>query len=151
MLAHERMDENGAPMKATAVLETCLFAEDLEAAERFYTDVIGLVVHAKPNGSAVSFRCGNRMVIVFNPRETAKPTQFVAPFGTIGATCHVAFNMRESDVDAWRAHLIAKGVTILKEVKWPQGGYSLYFFDPAGNLLELATSTLWGIPEDKHS
>jgi catechol 2,3-dioxygenase-like lactoylglutathione lyase family enzyme len=60
----------------------------------------------------------------------------------------MAFNMRERDVDTWRAHLTEKGVPIVKEIKWPQGGYSLYFHDPAGNYVELATSILWGIPED---
>jgi len=28
-------------------------------------------------------------------------------------------------------------------VKWPRGGTSLYFRDPAGHLVELATPGLW--------
>ena len=37
------------------------------------------------------------------------------------------------------------GVAIESEVDWPSGGTSLYFRDPAGNVLELAPPTLWGV------
>lgn len=130
-------------MNATDIVETCLYAEDLDVAERFYTDVMGLVVYSKQPGRHVFFRCGKRMFLVFNPNQTIKD----AAHGAKGPG-HVAFKMLESEVDGWREHLKAKGVEIKHEVKWPGGGFSFYFFDPCGNNLELATSTLWGIPED---
>ena len=36
-----------------------------------------------------------------------------------------------------------RGVAIEAEVEWPSGGRSLYFRDPAGNVVELAPPTLW--------
>jgi predicted enzyme related to lactoylglutathione lyase len=39
-------------------------------------------------------------------------------------------------------------VAIEKIVDWPGGGRSLYFRDPAGNSLELATPRIWGIGEE---
>jgi catechol 2,3-dioxygenase-like lactoylglutathione lyase family enzyme len=48
-------------------------------------------------------------------------------------------------MDAWRDHLAARGVDIEAEVQWPRGGHSLYFRDPAGNSLELASPRIWGI------
>ena len=50
-------------------------------------------------------------------------------------------------VERWQAHLTAAGVPIEAEVRWPQGGYSLYLRDPAGNSIELATAALWGFAE----
>ena len=42
------------------------------------------------------------------------------------------------------ARLLAEQrVAIEREVDWPGGGFSLYFRDPAGNSLELATPRLW--------
>jgi catechol 2,3-dioxygenase-like lactoylglutathione lyase family enzyme len=39
-----------------------------------------------------------------------------------------------------------KGVGIAKEVEWPRGGKSIYFRDPVGNLVELVTPGVWGLP-----
>jgi catechol 2,3-dioxygenase-like lactoylglutathione lyase family enzyme len=36
-------------------------------------------------------------------------------------------------------------VSIEGEMKWPRGGTSLYFRDPDGHLVELATPGLWSI------
>ena len=37
-------------------------------------------------------------------------------------------------------------VTVEQEVEWPKGGRSLYVRDPAGNLVELVTPGVWGLP-----
>jgi hypothetical protein len=42
--------------------------------------------------------------------------------------------------------LVAESVPIEKEVAWPNGGQSLYFRDPAANLVELVTPGIWGLP-----
>jgi catechol 2,3-dioxygenase-like lactoylglutathione lyase family enzyme len=36
-----------------------------------------------------------------------------------------------------------KAVPVESEVSWPQGGRSLYFLDPDGMVVELATPGLW--------
>ena len=115
----------------------------------FYTDVIGLKLHAREDGRHVFFRCGDGMVLVFNPEHTStvETTVAGAPLplhGTRGAG-HLAFAVREEDIPAWRAHLQRAGVAIESEIHWPQGGISLYVRDPAGNSIELATSIIWGI------
>ena len=39
-------------------------------------------------------------------------------------------------------------VSVIEQaVEWPQGGRSLYFRDPAGNSLEVASPRIWGIDE----
>jgi hypothetical protein len=43
-------------------------------------------------------------------------------------------------------YLTAKGIVIEKEVSWPRGGRSLYFREPAGNVVELVTPGVWGTP-----
>ena len=43
----------------------------------------------------------------------------------------------------WRDHLAQQGIAIEREVAWPSGGASLYFRDPDGNSLELATPATW--------
>jgi catechol 2,3-dioxygenase-like lactoylglutathione lyase family enzyme len=42
-------------MQAGEILEACVYAEDLDAAERFYTSVLGMEVIARVKGGTCSF------------------------------------------------------------------------------------------------
>ncbi len=140
-------------MKPLGVLETCLYARDLDAAERFYTAVLGLAVIARQPGRHVFFRCGRGVFLVFNPEQTEAESSLVGgvPVPRHGARGpgHMAFAIPEAEVEAWRARLAASGVAVEAEIRWPGGGHSLYLRDPAGNSVELATPRLWGLPEDR--
>jgi len=133
-------------MQADRVLETCLYVDDLAAAETFYSRVLGLEVITRVEGRHVFFRCGRAVFLLFNPARTiaAEGPLPVPPHGVQGAG-HVAFAMVEAEIDRWRQHLRQHGIEIEAEITWPSGGYSLYFRDPAGNSLELATPRTWGL------
>jgi catechol 2,3-dioxygenase-like lactoylglutathione lyase family enzyme len=131
-------------MRADRILETCLYVDDLDAAETFYQDIIGLERVTKSEGRHVIFRCGQSMFLLFNPEQTRIKTGRAPVHGAHGQG-HAAFAMDESEVDAWRSHLEGKGVEIETEVVWPSGGYSLYFRDPAGNSLEVTTPKTWNL------
>ncbi|HEX5724861.1 MAG TPA: VOC family protein [Longimicrobiaceae bacterium] len=135
-------------MHAREVLETCLYATDLDAAERFYREVLGLEPFARVEGRHVFFRCGGRVFLVFNPERTLEPAAG-AGIPTHGARGpgHVCFAARDDEIPAWRAHLERHGVEVESDFTWPGGGRSLYFRDPAGNSLEVGTPAIWGIPE----
>jgi catechol 2,3-dioxygenase-like lactoylglutathione lyase family enzyme len=138
-------------MNVGGVLETCLYAADLAAAEAFYTTVLGLEVHARADGRHVFFRCGAGMLLVFDPGRTATEQTHVGgrPVPVHGArgAGHVAFAVPAAELDAWRARLRELGVATESEVEWPRGGVSLYLRDPAGNSVELASPAIWGLPE----
>jgi catechol 2,3-dioxygenase-like lactoylglutathione lyase family enzyme len=133
-------------VRPTRVLETCVYTDDLDAAERFYTTVLDLEVIARVAGRHVFFRCGHGVFLVFNPAQTSKPGGELPPHGPRGAV-HAAFAVDASELPAWRARLEESGVTVEAEINWPRGGRSLYFRDPAGNSIELATPGIWGIQE----
>lgn len=133
-------------MKLRRVLETCLYAADLQAAERFYADVLGLERMSREPGRHVFFRIGSQVFLVFDPAKTSEGGTLPA-HGADGAG-HVAFAVRDAEIPAWRAHLESHGVAIEREVEWPRGGRSLYFRDPAGNSIELTTPAIWSLPEE---
>jgi catechol 2,3-dioxygenase-like lactoylglutathione lyase family enzyme len=139
-------------MRPLGILETCVYARDLEAAERFYTAVLGLEAIARLAGRHVFFRCGRGVFLVFNPEKTEAESHLIegVPVPRHGARGpgHMAFAVRAADLEAWRARLQAAGVAVETEIRWPGGGHSLYLRDPAGNSIELATPRLWGLPED---
>lgn len=129
-------------MQPSRIFETVLYAEDLAAAERFYHEALGLEVMGR-SSLMVVFRCGNGVLLVFDPRKSAAPGRDVPSHGTTGAG-HVAFPAKREDLPAWREQLRRAGVLIECEVEWDEGGRSIYFRDPAGNSVELAPPTIWG-------
>ena len=129
------------------VLETCLYAGDLHAAERFYVGVLGLELFAREPGRHVFMRCGAGMLLVFDPARTSSEPGAVAgvavpAHGTHGAG-HVCFRIEAEALAACRAHLERADVAIEAEIAWPRGGTSIYLRDPAGNSVELAPATIW--------
>ena len=135
-------------MTPSGILETTLSARDLAAAEAFYTGVLGFTLFAKVPNRHVFFRCGEQMLLIFNPAETVKPPAPhalpVPPHGTTGQG-HVCFRASGAEIDRWRTHLEAAGVAIEADFIWPSGGRSIYFRDPAGNSLEFAEPKIWGL------
>lgn len=130
-------------MRVAEVLETCVYARDLDAAERFYTTVLGLPTIARVAGRHVFFRCGGRVFLVFNPDATLEGG--VLPGHGATGPGHVCFAATEAEMDAWRGVLIGRGVEIEMEHTWPSGGRSIYFRDPAGNSVEIGTPRIWEI------
>ena len=141
--------ETNGGLEIEGVLETVLYCDDLEAAELFYSDVLGLVRHGERTERFVFFRCGQAMLLLFDAERSRRLELEVGggsipPHGANGAG-HVAFRVEIDVLDDWRARLATSGVEIESEVEWPGGGRSVYFRDPSGNSLELATPELWGL------
>jgi catechol 2,3-dioxygenase-like lactoylglutathione lyase family enzyme len=135
-------------MHPVRILETVLYAEDLDAAEDFYTRVLGLEVYAKSPGRQVFFKIAGQMLLIFNPEATAIPPKPdaklpVPPHGAQGEG-HVCFCASGDEIERWKARLEAVSVAIEADFRWPSGGRSIYFRDPAGNCLEFAEPNIWG-------
>jgi catechol 2,3-dioxygenase-like lactoylglutathione lyase family enzyme len=128
------------------VLETVLYAKDLVATEAFYGYVLDMVPFAKMPDRHLFYRCGNQVVLIFNPEATRVPPPPhalpVPPHGMEGEG-HICFRASASDIDAWRSRLAQQGVAIEADFEWPGGGRSIYFRDPAGNCLEFAEPRIW--------
>ncbi len=130
------------------ILETALYADDLDRAEAFYGSVLGLEKISRAGSRHIFFRCGPGVLLIFNPAETMKPPPAdglqVPPHGTHG-NGHMCFRVPTGHLGAWKDRLKAAGVAIESEVRWPSGARSFYFRDPAGNSLECAEPGLWNI------
>jgi catechol 2,3-dioxygenase-like lactoylglutathione lyase family enzyme len=134
-------------MRPGGILETVVYAEDLHGAQAFYSGALGLECTQKEPGRHIFFRCGNQMLLVFNPvktRELANTTLPVPPHGASGAG-HVCFRATAAELDAWRQHFEERGIAIEADFEWPRGGRSIYVRDPAGNSVEFAEPRIWGL------
>lgn len=135
-------------MEPAGVLETVLYVSDLAAAEVFYRDVLGLEPFSKAPGRQLFYRCGDQVLLLFNPEATSKPPAAnalpVPPHGAVGPG-HICFRASAGEIDSWRQRLEARGVAIEADFAWPGGGRSIYFRDPSGNCLEFAEPRIWGL------
>jgi catechol 2,3-dioxygenase-like lactoylglutathione lyase family enzyme len=127
------------------VVETGVYVDDLDRAEAFYRDVLGLALIGRDPGRHVFFRVGTSSVLLLFNADTTLRGDVLPAHGARGPG-HFALGILAASLDAWRGRLAAHGVAVEKEVRWPRGGTSLYFRDPAGNAVELLTPGLWGLP-----
>ncbi|MEL6767564.1 MAG: VOC family protein [Pseudomonadota bacterium] len=130
------------------VLETALYAENLEETASFYEEVLGLERLSERAGRHIFFRVEGGVLLLFRPGESRTPPPQgalpVPPHGAEGPG-HACFAATSEEIEAWSARLSAAGIAIESVVDWPQGGRSIYFRDPAGNSLEFAEPRIWGL------
>jgi len=128
------------------VLETVLYVEDFAPACTFYEQVLGLnsiyrdqrlcAYDIGGRGALLLFLRGHSLETVHLPGGTIPPHDGSGPV-------HIAFSIAAEDRAAWEARLDEAEVAIEGRTTWPRGGTSIYFRDPDGHLVELATPGLW--------
>jgi catechol-2,3-dioxygenase len=135
-------------VKLDRVLETCLYVDDLDRAAEFYEEVLELKVLT----SDARFRAydvgGESVLLLFRRGATLETVRM--PGGTIPphdghGPLHMAFAVRADSLPQWEERLRERGIAIEGRTDWSRGGHSIYFRDPDGQLLELATPGLWAI------
>ena len=138
------------PDTAPAILETALYAPDLDAAEAFYGGLMRLQRIVRVDNRHVFYRLSGSILLIFNPEETVKPPSNpalpVPPHGAQGPG-HACFTAQAADLDRWAERFRAAGVQIEADFRWPNGARSIYLRDPAGNSLEFAEPRLWGVED----
>ena len=122
------------------ILETSLYVEDPERSALFYGDLFGFgAVYAGPRLTALAVP-GHQILLLF--KKGASSGLAKIPHDGSGEQ-HVAFAIAARSLDAWEARLREKKIPIVEKTEWERGGTSLYFRDPDGHLIELATPGLW--------
>ena len=142
--------------QVSRLLETAIYVDDLERSATFYRDVLGLErvigtpeeMETQKNVLRPLHVPGGQVLLLFLKGATSQTA--VLPGGTIpshegAGKLHLAFAISSFELDSWRERLASRGIAIEGEMSWPRGGTSIYFRDPDGHLLELASPGLWSI------
>ena len=139
--AREPSTNRGAP-RIDGLLETAVYVDDLERADRFYGDVLGLERVLDTPRMMTYIVAPAQVLLVFRRGMTEEDSETaggVVPGHHSEGPAHFAFAIEAGAYEAWKRHLEAAGVPIISQVRWSKGGRSLYFNDPDGNVLEMAT------------
>jgi catechol 2,3-dioxygenase-like lactoylglutathione lyase family enzyme len=128
--------------KLNGILETSLYVEDLQRSVAFYQSLFGFdVILSIERLCALSIE-GRQVLLLF--RKGASADLPVSAHDGSGQS-HLAFAISATTLATWEAWLSERGIVIEEDRTWDKGGRSLYFRDPDGHLLELATPGVWSI------
>jgi catechol 2,3-dioxygenase-like lactoylglutathione lyase family enzyme len=135
-----------ATPRLSQVLETSLYVEDPARSRAFYERVLGFAAVFEDARMCAMEVPGEQILLLFRHGMTDRPAPVpggvIPPHHGRGAL-HLAFAIPSHEVGAWQEHLLREEVSLESRVDWPKGGISLYFRDPDGHSLEVATPGLW--------
>jgi catechol 2,3-dioxygenase-like lactoylglutathione lyase family enzyme len=133
-------------LKARRVLETAVYCDDMARTVDFYKALLALEPMTASE-RIVSFDAGEGTILLLCQRGvTDQPSQW--PFGLVPGhvstgPAHFAFAIDPADVPMWIDRLSTLEIAVESRVDWPRGGHSIYFRDPDGRSVELATPGIW--------
>lgn len=130
------------PPPLDGILETAIYVDDVDAVVSFYRDVLGLTI-VDTSERLTALQAGPRQLLLVFKRRASLSLP-LTPHDATGCQ-HVAFPIPANTIDAWEAWLAERGVVVVEKKRWERGGTSLYFHDPDGHLLELATPGIWSV------
>jgi catechol 2,3-dioxygenase-like lactoylglutathione lyase family enzyme len=135
-----------ATPRVSRILETSLYVRDLERSRIFYERVFGFSAMFHDERMCALEVPGEQVLLLFRHGMTDQPAPvpggLIPPHHGRGAL-HLAFAIPMRELAAWDDHLSRQDVGLESRVDWPAGGVSLYFRDPDGHSLEVATPGLW--------
>ena len=133
--------------RVSGILETSLYFDDLPRAVAFYRDLFDFELFFTEARMAALGVPGGQVLLLFQRGATLDPAP--GPNGGVipphhgAGNPHLCFAIPLGELAAWEAHLRARGIPIESRLTWARGGTSLYFRDPEGTSLEVATPGLW--------
>jgi catechol 2,3-dioxygenase-like lactoylglutathione lyase family enzyme len=134
--------------RPTHLLETALYVDDMERAVAFYREVVGLELLESWDRGSVLAAGPAQVLLLFRRGATAAgaetPAGRIPPHDGAGPV-HLAFAVEPGSLPRWAAHLAERGVEVESRVDWRRGGTSLYFRDPDGHSVEIATPGVWPV------
>ena len=132
----------GPPPGITRVLETALYVDDLDRARDFYAG-LGLRVMLDAERLVALDAGGGTVLLLFRRGASLDETGLPSHDGS--GPVHIALAVPADALEAWREELERKAIDVVEERGWERGGTSLYFRDPDGHLVELATPGVWEV------
>lgn len=130
------------PPSLNGILETSLYVSDVASSARFYTRVFGFRIISDFGERGCALEAGNHQVLLLFKKRGSLSIQ--SPHDGEGAL-HLAFAAPTAELAAWEAWLEENGIPTEERRMWDPGGVSIYFRDPDGHLIEIATPGVWSI------
>jgi catechol 2,3-dioxygenase-like lactoylglutathione lyase family enzyme len=128
------------------VLETALDCDDLAKSAAFYTSLFGTEPMLSSDRLVAIDAGEGTVLLLFQRGLSSEPVAVpggLVPAHDAGGPGHLAFAIDASQLLEWESRLALLRIAIESRVSWERGGVSVYFRDPDGRSIELATPGVW--------
>ena len=129
------------------VLETALDCDNVQATAAFYLRLLD-VTPMLASERLVAIDAGQQTILLLFQKGDTDPLQMpggLVPGHVAGGPGHLAFAIDADTLATWESRLVELGIEVESRVRWDRGGTSIYFRDPDGRSVELATPGLWPV------
>jgi catechol-2,3-dioxygenase len=128
------------------LLETSLYVADLSRSKAFYQRIFGFNALLEDHRMCALQVPSSGLLLLFKHNGSLHPSK--TPGGMIpphrgAGRLHLCFAIPLASLDAWSEHLEKQSIALESRVRQTFGGISLYFRDPDGHSIEVATPGLW--------
>lgn len=134
------------PPAFNGIIEAAIYVEDTQRSADFYSRILGLRQMTKSERLAAMSVADKSVLLLFKKGGSRQATVFeggVVPPNDADGQIHFAMSIPAESFDEWEKWLPSQGVEIESIVHWGRGGRSIYFRDPDGHNVELATPGIW--------
>jgi catechol 2,3-dioxygenase-like lactoylglutathione lyase family enzyme len=131
-----------AQPRVNGILETSLYVKSVPESVNFYARIFGFELlqpsweQLTASTRLAALGAGDRQVLLLFRKGGTPDTD-------ADGQIHVAFGISRTSLHEWRRWLNSHDIAIEQQTVWEQGGESLYFRDPDGHLLEVASPGIW--------
>jgi catechol 2,3-dioxygenase-like lactoylglutathione lyase family enzyme len=127
------------------ILETALYCADLAQTADFYQKLLSATPMLSGDRLVALDAGGGTVLLLFQRGNSGalETAGGLVPGHDGSGPVHLAFAIDTPDLAAWELRLAHLGIEIESRVRWERGGTSLYFRDPDGRSVELATPGIW--------
>jgi len=131
------------------LLESAIYVDDVARSAEFYQRLFGFSKFVQDHRFCALNVGDQQTFLIFLKNGTRVPLtlpdgQVIPPHFGAG-NLHFAFGIEKDELAHWEKRLAELGIAIESRVHWTLGGNSIYFRDPDGHLVEIATRGIWPI------
>ena len=136
------MVDTATQPRVNGILETSLYVKSVPESVAFYKRIFGFELLQPSQEQLAEFTrlaalgAGDRHILLLFRRGGTRDTD-------ARGRIHVAFGISRESLNEWENWLQFQQIVIEQHVVWEYGGESLYFRDPDGHLLEVASPGIW--------
>ena len=123
------------PPKIQKLDHFAIYVTDLRLAEEFYSNRLGMSLHARIGEEQILMKCGDTLLAMFAKPDLKTPVETGAPANPLGRV-HFALIVSHEDWENALEEFKRDGIPISQPIDW--GDHNCFYItDHDGNLIEL--------------